>query len=1400
MRVLLLLAVALTGALAQECPSNIPWEAIAKGASQDENELYDEQLRPVYEISLFEIEEGYTPYESHTVGIVANDKTLPFIDFTVTVKNNDELCSAGVLKATNSRSSEVKSCPQVLVASDDKIKTKVSFRWKAPECGCVTIKATIMSDLTTYYMDDIGTTDGYLTKTVCPVGVVLPDITELTEEELEAIETADAIAGLSDDDVDMLQEIVESLVEEDSMETALIPGINVDISNGDMNMVIYNEICSEERQQTSLSNPVPHRLSIYPCCRVMGEERRDCFLTTEHPQYVLEKMEEARLTMMCDKMSMPDSEDLKNINREIYFCCVKPDMEERKQCFKEAKSERYNRFCRGENDNMFFTLNGDSTPNNGENREHFCCTEEGEDLVTCFDNEERRRFFPRVGEDVDEEAYDEMEGRRLERVCKRFESEEDEDMETSRRRHHRPRFEILRRCCQEPRGERRECIRQAKHERINSVCSTEETDDMAYIGGDEDEDMNELVPKYDRTSMCCQVNGEIRYSCFKRKLIQRYKMANRPMPQGPKGDMIMGHIEDSRIDRLCTKMTDGSMEDYDVKDDIVACCELPRLERNKCFKMSERTHLDNVCTGEEVDYMYRLGHYGEFVEEEDMDDVVTMDNPCCEESDEERYECFDLMSRLHLWTHRPRVRPMHRRPWRMDPEDRFSDEHREKICEKVMSGSEEEVEKELDDDESDRPNVRKGWRMQMESEELMDKMRQCCMMVGDESRQCMEESRKMKVDMTCERIEDEEDTGMWMYKKKQCCEKSGEERYNCFVDMHKRMPPFQKQTQKYWKDPENRFSEEHRERICTRLVEDDDPEDVEKEVDEEVEKVFENLALGKIMSNFRGMLGFFYRKLAKDTEFMDKISDCCLEVGDEDARNCFEEARKIRVDNMCEMAMENEEESEDGGTGFGIMGRMSFWMSGKRRCCSMEGDERYECMDEMKKPGMIGGMQRPDMGRPGPHMMGRWGKDSNEYMGQQGKGHDRPGRPGMGRDSDETMRPQRPGRPGRPEMGRDSDETMRPQRPGRPGRPGMGRDSDETMRPQRPGRPGRPGMGRDSDETMTPQRPDGRPGMGRPFRGVMIPTTEEKIELMCWRITTDDTETGSFSFNGRTRPQKNEGNKEELRTCCRKSGEERRSCVEVIRRQNIDKYCDESPAPSTDRPLQGFPLMRCCSNEGEELYECFTNEVERRQTGRLDEEKVDEFCETPVARTVLLRGMPPSRPGLPPAWCCEYENTERYECFSQAFPNMYIAPQFDLTADSVEPEQQYHPYQFYRESSEEERPYEPVMPETMKPEDQYIVDPRPVYEQVRREDYVDDTDDVNVDESSSSDDDEYEDEEEMGRCCRVGHAVGSKIDNFKFVQCTAKSVQFAQKKEVSRRCRRAFVRCCVGRKEKRDRD
>ncbi|XP_070537867.1 uncharacterized protein [Ptychodera flava] len=506
------------------------------------------------------------------------------------------------------------------------------------------------------------------------------------------------------------------------------------------------------------------------------------------------------------------------------------------------------------------------------------------------------------------------------------------------------------------------------------------------------------------------------------------------------------------------------------------------------------------------------------------------------------------------------------------------------------------------------------WRGRERNEETMNAMQRCCEMEGEESRQCMLETRKLKNNILCDKMTEEmKDTSTmpawkqeFMTSRLGCCEKTGEERHQCFSDIPNRrqMKPNPRQ---FWQDPENRFNEEHRDRICERIVEDEDVSQIERELDEDVATDNEKLSIGMMLKNFNKMLTFFYQKMTKDNDLMDKMTECCFVDDDDEARACFEDSRKMRIDNMCEMVNENSEAEDDDD----VMSRPSFWVQEKTRCCAMEGEGRYTCIDELRQRGM----GRPGMdGQPGLSRPGRW-------WGQ--------GRPQMSR-------------PYFPEMGSKTGEEYRIPS-------GMDKPKWEMGKPGRQGRPGR-------------------------------------------------------------------------------------------RQQMKEEKLDSS---------QEFGRRRGPPTRGE-----------------IDPKKVDDFCDTPVARTAILMGMP-KRPGFPPALCCQQDEDnmeERYRCFRERLREIRLAPEFDFTPDQPQTEDIGKTYW-----SSNEKPVQ-------KPER----DENPM---------------VDIYESAESREDEDDNGEEHS-CCRVGRAVGTKIDDFRFIRCEAKSIQLSKKRQSSRACRRAFVRCCVGRRDR----
>ncbi|XP_070577640.1 uncharacterized protein [Ptychodera flava] len=170
---------------------------------------------------------------------------------------------------------------------------------------------------------------------------------------------------------------------------------------GEMAMMLFNEVCSQERQTAPLSEAKAQSSTIYPCCRVKDEERLNCFLTREHPDDMLESIADIRLAMVCSRVILDEDDEMTSENPVMVRCCNMENSEDRKQCFERAKNNHYEKVCRGDNVNLFFTL---QSALESPNDDHICCAESDEERNKCFDEAERKELFPR--EETEEEMMD----------------------------------------------------------------------------------------------------------------------------------------------------------------------------------------------------------------------------------------------------------------------------------------------------------------------------------------------------------------------------------------------------------------------------------------------------------------------------------------------------------------------------------------------------------------------------------------------------------------------------------------------------------------------------------------------------------------------------------------------------------------------------------------------------------------------------------------------------------------------------------------------------------------------------------------------------------------------------------------------------------------------------------
>ncbi|XP_066265487.1 uncharacterized protein [Branchiostoma lanceolatum] len=149
------------------CPDRLPRDLVQGGAEGRPNQLRQGSRKPLFELDLFDVVDGFIPNGTYTVALRSNDRKQPFTGFHVSVTSAMATgCSGGVLSSIHMGVKDLKRCNVLVNAMEDK-KMKIPFRWEAPTCGCVTIRATVWVNNVAYYMEDEAITSGFLTKTIC---------------------------------------------------------------------------------------------------------------------------------------------------------------------------------------------------------------------------------------------------------------------------------------------------------------------------------------------------------------------------------------------------------------------------------------------------------------------------------------------------------------------------------------------------------------------------------------------------------------------------------------------------------------------------------------------------------------------------------------------------------------------------------------------------------------------------------------------------------------------------------------------------------------------------------------------------------------------------------------------------------------------------------------------------------------------------------------------------------------------------------------------------------------------------------------------------------------------------------------------------------------------------------
>ncbi|XP_041350893.1 uncharacterized protein LOC121369881, partial [Gigantopelta aegis] len=144
------------------CPHGLPPE----GGRVQPNRLKGDQ--PLYWLDVGAVKYGFAPGHTYSLNVLASDPLRPFSDAILTIHPEEtSQCGSGSFELDTSDLYQPTHCPGVLITNRKQpMQMLPSFLWKAPDCGCVLVRATVIRDGSVYYRDK-SSTSGHLSRRIC---------------------------------------------------------------------------------------------------------------------------------------------------------------------------------------------------------------------------------------------------------------------------------------------------------------------------------------------------------------------------------------------------------------------------------------------------------------------------------------------------------------------------------------------------------------------------------------------------------------------------------------------------------------------------------------------------------------------------------------------------------------------------------------------------------------------------------------------------------------------------------------------------------------------------------------------------------------------------------------------------------------------------------------------------------------------------------------------------------------------------------------------------------------------------------------------------------------------------------------------------------------------------------
>ncbi|KAK6168879.1 hypothetical protein SNE40_020046 [Patella caerulea] len=222
---------------------------------------------PIYRLDLHKASDGYLPQHIYTFRLLSASNDIEFTDAVLKAETLSD-CGTGIFDVNSTSLYQPRNCPQIIMTENKQPMKKVSFNWTAPDCGCVTFRATVIRNGETYYYDDDKVNDGNLVRTVCPHGErhvkkIRKEVNTITSTSQRSYPQLSKLNRV--DRLNLLCKITQKFTINEILHRPMFLERRA-LQNTSLVELFNMELALEQR-----------RADVVKCCKKSGSEKESCF-------------------------------------------------------------------------------------------------------------------------------------------------------------------------------------------------------------------------------------------------------------------------------------------------------------------------------------------------------------------------------------------------------------------------------------------------------------------------------------------------------------------------------------------------------------------------------------------------------------------------------------------------------------------------------------------------------------------------------------------------------------------------------------------------------------------------------------------------------------------------------------------------------------------------------------------------------------------------------------------------------------------------------------------------------------------------------------------------------------------------------------------------------------------